>query len=258
MLGACAALAALAWAGRSDAQEAKGFGEKGQLIISADRLFPLFSYTSQSTTETRNDNTTVTTTDKGSSFVLLLGREPGISSVHTIPRVSVDFTIIPRLTLGGTIVVGFGLGGSHNTETNPPNGPKVTTSNDAPTQTILGFGPRVGYILPLGEILAFWPRGGISFYSDRTRTVDNGNGNPNQPQITTTDTATLWSLDVDPQLCIVPIPHFFFNAGPLLNIPLTGSVSHEQANGGTTQTTKNDLSVWHIGISVGLGGWLEL
>jgi hypothetical protein len=255
-LGACAALTALAWSGPSDAQEAKGLGERGQLILSADRLFPLFSYTSVSTTETNNNNTTVTTTDKGSSFVMLIGAEPEVASIHTVPRVSADFTVIPRLTIGGSIVVAFGLGGSHNVDTSPPNGPKVSTSTDAASRTILGIGPRVGYILPLGDVLAFWPRGGFSFYSVRERAVENGN-NPNQTT-TITDTDTLFSLDLDPQLCIVPIQHFFFNAGPLLNIPLSGSRSHEVTDGGTTQKTSIDLSVWHIGISVGLGGWFDL
>jgi hypothetical protein len=256
-LGACAALTALAWSGRSDAQEAKGFGERGQLIISADRLFPLFSYTSVSTTETRDNNTTVTTTDKGSSFVMLIGAEPEVSSIHTVPRVAVDFTVIPRLTIGGSIVLAFGLGGSHNVDTTPQNGPKVSTSTDAASRTIIGFGPRVGYILPLGDLFAFWPRGGFSFYSVREREVDNGNGQPNQ-QTTITNTDTLFSLDLDPQFCIIPIQHFFFNAGPLINIPLSGSRSNEVTAGSTTTKTSIDLSVFHFGISVGLGGWFDL
>ncbi len=255
-LGACALLAALAWSGRSDAQDAKGFGQKSQLILSADRLFPLFSYTSVSTTQTLNNNTTVTTTDKGSSFVLLLGAEPEVASIHTVPRVAADFTIIDRLTLGGSVVVAFGLGGSHNVDTTPQNGPKTSTSTDAASRTIFGFGPRVGYILPLGDILAFWPRGGVSFYSVRERQVVNDN-NPNN-NTTVTNTDSILSLDLDPQLVIVPIPHFFFHVGPLINIPLSGSRSNEETNGSTTTTTKIDLSIFHFGISTGIGGWFDL
>jgi hypothetical protein len=252
----CVALAALAWSERSEAQDAKGFGSKGQLIVSADRLFPLFSYTSVSVTET-NNNVTTTTTDHGSSLVLLFGSEPGIGAVnpHTIPRAAVDFTVIDRLTLGGDVVLGFGLGGSHKVETNN-NGTTRSFSNDAPTETVIGFGPRVGYILPLTDILAFWPRGGVSFYSVHTRTVVTDNqGNT---QHTDTDTDTIFSLDLDPQLAIVPIPHFFFHAGPLINIPIGGSHKIERTTGNTTESTSDDLSIFHFGLSVGLGGWFDL
>ena len=251
---ACVALAALAWSGRSEAQDAKGFGSKGQLIITADRLFPLFSYTSVSTTET-NNNDTRTTTDKGSSFVLLLGQEPNVPSVHTVPRVAVDFTVIDRLTIGGDVVLAFGLGASEKVEDNN-NGTTRTVTNDAPSRTIIGIGPRVGYILPLGDILAFWPRGGFSFYSVRDRSVEtDNNGNTTR---TTTNSDTIFSLDLDPQLVIVPIPHFFFHAGPLINIPLAGSQKNEVTMGGTTVSTSIDLSVFHFGISTGLGGWFDL
>jgi hypothetical protein len=253
VVGAAAAIAALAWSGQAGAQDAKGFGEKGQLILSADRLFPLFSYTSFSTTETDN-NVTTTQTDKGSSFVLLLGAEPGVSSIHTVPRVAVDFTVIKGLTVGGSVVLAFGLGGSSNTETNT-GGQSVSRSTDAPSRTIIGIGPRVGYILPLGDIIAIWPRGGFSFYSvseKQTTTQQNGG------DVVDKNSDTIFSLDIDPQLAIVPIQHFFFHVGPLLNIPLSGSRSHDHTAGATTTTTKIDLSIWHFGISTGIGGWFDL
>src|SRR5262249_33522524 len=146
-------------------------------------------------------------------------------NVHSLPRVAVDFTIIPRLTLGGAIAFGFGLGGSDESET-IAGGVKVTRSADAPTATAIGLAPRVGDIIPLTEHLAFWPRAGFAFYSVSARSDQTIGNDPNNVR-TVSVTDTLFSLDLDPQLTIVPVEHFFFHVGPLINIPLSGSRSTE-------------------------------
>src|SRR3954447_1207361 len=124
--GLVAAVAVLA--STSDARaagNANGFGEKGQLILSADRLLPVFSYTHASVTRTEpNTNIELTNSKSGSSISLLLGRNVAIDdsgskvpvNVHTIPRVAFDVTVIPRLTLGAAIAFGVGLGASGKDE----------------------------------------------------------------------------------------------------------------------------------------------
>ena len=52
--------------------------------------------------------------------------------------------------------------------------------------------------------------------------------------------------------------HFFAHFGPILNVPLTGSQSVESAQGGSTNTTSNDFSIIHVGLSAGIGGWFDL
>jgi hypothetical protein len=257
LVSAAAAAFALAISTTASAQDAKGMGSKGNMFITADRLVPFFSYTSTSVTAT-NNNTTTTTTTKGSSLVLLLGTEgqPAVNSIHTIPRAAVDFTVIDRLTVGGAVVLGFGLGGSTSTEVKQ-GGNTTTNSNDSPTTTIFGIVPRVGYILPLGDVLAFWPRGGFGFYTARTKQVTN-NGGPGGGTVTDTDSATIFSLDLDPQLAIIPVEHFYFSAGPLVNIPLSGSLKNERTQGATTTSQSNDISIFHLGIELSLGGWISL
>jgi hypothetical protein len=247
---AATAFAVLATSTPARAQDAHGFGERNQLILSADRLFPFFSYTSTSVTRT-NNGTTTTVTDKGSSLVLLFGSDAPEGRIHTIPRVAADFTVIDRLTVGGAVIIGFGLGGSTTTKTST-NGNETEQSNDAPTRTIFGLAPRVGYILPLGEFLAFWPRGGFAFYSVHDRSTEENNN------VTTTNTNsdTLFALDLDPQLAIVPTEHLFFTAGPLVDIPLSGSRKFESSTGSRTDSESRDLSIFHLGISVSLGGWI--
>jgi hypothetical protein len=228
------------------AQEAAGFGEAKQLILSVDCLLPVLSYTSETETSTQGGNT-LKSTDSGTSLAVLFGREPNLGVVHTLPRVAFDFTVIRHLTLGGAFAFAFGLGSTHeNTFAN-----NTTQSSDGPKTTIVGFAPRVGYVLPIGHSLAFWPRAGFAFYSVSTKTpVVNG---ANVSSRTLTETAL--SIDLDPQLVWTPVQHFFINFGPLVNLPLSGSRTSENATGGSTKT---DLSIVHLGIQAGLGGWFDL
>lgn len=254
-LAALATIAAMTWTTPSEAQEAGGLGAKGQLLVSADRLFPLFSYSRVSVTRTEAGRE-LTSSVSGSSLVMLVGTEPELGTVHTIPRVAVDYTIIDRLTLGGSVALAFGLGGT--TKTDVVNGNTITTrESDAPTRNLIGISPRVGYIFPMGDVLAFWLRGGFSFYSAREkRTVFQGNNNIAR---TETDKDTVLSLDFDPQLMIVPIPHFFFHVGPIINLPVpAGSRTTEVSAGPTTTSTSYDLHVFHFGVSTGIGGWFDL
>ncbi|AKU98923.1 hypothetical protein AKJ09_05587 [Labilithrix luteola] len=215
---------------------------------------PLFSYTSTSI-ENKDGDTTTKVTQNGSSIALLWGDESNVSfKVHTVPRVGVDYTIIDRLTLGGSVAVAFGLGGSTKT-TVSGRGTSVERSGDSPSTTVVGVAPRVGYILPVGDVLALWLRGGFSFYSVSEKTPVNNNNNNNDSD---KNSATLFSIDLDPQLTIVPMEHFFFTVGPLINIPLTGNVDRTSVRGATTTTVSNDLTQWHFGISAGLGGWFNL
>lgn len=259
LLGLGALSVALAVPSAAEAQEAHGFGSQTQMIISADRLMPLIAWSSTTVSSTQG-GTTTEVTQSDSSLSLLWGNDGqalffGPKSPHTVPRVGLDFVIIPHLTLGGSLGFAFGLGGSTETETRNNNGQVVTVSNDSPSNTTIAFGPRVGYILPVGDILAFWFRGGFSFYSLRRTEEDRDNNNAVERDTTK---VTAFSLDLDPQFMIVPVEHFFFNVGPLINIPLTGSVSQERVRGATTTTVDNDVTLWHVGISAGLGGWFNL
>ena len=169
----------------ASAQEANGLGEKGELIVTADRLMPLFSYSSQTVTATQN-GTDTKTSDSGASIALLFGSDTSIPiNPHTVPRLAFDYSVINHLTVGGAVVVGFGLGGSHKVETN--NGSTTNSSkNDADKTTVFGIAPRVGYVLPLGQTFGFWPRAGFAFYSISSKAITTqGNGNNETTRTTT-------------------------------------------------------------------------
>jgi hypothetical protein len=250
-------LAFLAASSAAFAENPKGFGEKSQLIISGDRLVPLFSFSHASVTQTQN-GIDITSSSSGSGLSFLFGRDAptttGLTNPHSLPRVAFDFTVIHNLTIGGALAFGFGLGGSVDREA-VRGGTVVTTSTDAPTGTAIGIAPRVGYVLGLNDWLAFWPRLGFAFYSLSSKSEELENNNVIRTQSTT---YTQFSLDLDPQLVFVPVEHFFFNVGPLLAIPFGGSLSTEDQRGATTTTTDFDASVLHLGISAGLGGYFNL
>jgi hypothetical protein len=243
------------WPSDADAAgDANGLGHKHQLIITADRLVPLVSYTRESVDSNElPQNTPRTDSLSGSSISLLWGNNffDG-QRIHSLPRVALDFTVIERLTVGGAIAFAVGLGGSQSTE-RERNGRTETTESDAPKSTVFGFVPRVGYILPLTEMLAVWPRGGMGIYTTRRKVYDDDN---NDVSVTTGD--TIFSLDLDPQLAIVPFEHFYFSVGPLVNIPLTASRKIETQRPNQTNTTSNDLHLFQFGITASLGGFFNL
>lgn len=240
LVSALVAASFVGFSSSASAQTANGFGSKGQLIVSADRLLPVFSYTSVTESQDIGGGRTQDTTVKGASIALLWGNEPGVNAsaaVHSTPRAGVDFTIIDRLTLGGSIALGFGFG-----------------NDTRPSTTVFGVSPRAGYILPLTDMFAFWPRAGFSFYSvssSQDTTVAN-------QTVTQKTTGSTFSLDLDPQFAFVPFEHLFFNFGPTLNIPLTGTVTNSTSSGPSSGEHSNDMALWHFGLNAGIGGWFSL
>ena len=236
--------------GIAAAEGANGLGDKHSLILSVDRLIPVLSYSSQTVTTTAN-NISLKTTDSGTSTAIFFGREPSLGIVHTVPRIAFDYAIIDHLTLGCALAFAIGLGGSHSEDL--PNG--VTRKDDSGKTSVIGFAPRVGYVIPFGNLFAFWPRAGFAFYSVSTSIPSVG---PNNTPVTTTNSDSVYSLDLDPQFAWVPMHNFFVHFGPLINIPIGGSRSVEVKTGNRSDTTDNGLSVFHFGLSAGLGGWFDL
>src|SRR5687767_89260 len=111
-LAAAAVLGTSLVSSAANAADANGLADQTQLILTADRLVPVFAYSSVSTTQTEGPNTTTETTN-GSSTSLLLGEPLSVATIHTVPRVGFDFAIgASHFTVGGALVFGFGLSGS--------------------------------------------------------------------------------------------------------------------------------------------------
>ena len=227
------------------------FGEKGNIILSADRLVPLFAFSHESADEPTGAGVSkqVNTASQTSlSFFYGYTTDPA-DLFYTVPRVGLDYTIVPNVTLGGDLVLFFTLGGSTGTETDFTNGNSTTTTTNAPSTTLFGIAPRVGYILGLNNTFSFWLRGGLSFYTLSQKQTNNGNGNND---ITRTNSLHQFSIDLDPQLVITAIPHVGFTAGLTVDIPFAGGHSAETDTGGTSNTFSASSSVFYLGVTLGM------
>jgi hypothetical protein len=247
----------VATASSASAQEAKGFGQKGSFIISADRLVPLFAYSNNKVTDnTQNpaasDSTTTT------SFALLPNFNGGLlgngnnnltGNFYNVPRVGFDYAVIDRLTLGGSIAFAVQTGSS---ETQSQGAGSVT--NDAAKATYFAIAPRIGYALPLSDLFVFWPRAGFSFNLLHISNPDRVNGNPGIVTSSSTN-ATQWALSLEPLFAITPVQHFGFFVGPVVDIPLAGTAKTDTTRNGQTTTTSFDLAEFHFGVTAGLLGW---
>ncbi|WP_394825585.1 hypothetical protein [Pendulispora albinea] len=229
--------AALLAASPASAQGKLDLGEKGQFILSADRLMPLFSYQSF---KTGDDNNSDSTSSSNISFVTsnLTHR-----TVFDVPRLALDYAVIDSLTVGGSVFVGFDVGSD---VTQKRNG--TSTSTDGAKTNFFGFAPRVGYVLNLTHNIAFWPRGGLS-YIRRSTTIKGQN------DAEETTSANQFALDIEPMFVISPAQHFGITIGPNIDIPLTGTAKNERKANGRTDSSSVDSTQFYFGINAGLLGY---
>lgn len=241
------------------AQDKGAFGQQGDFIFGVDRVFNLFSYTSN-VYGTAAGNLTV----NGTSMSLLWGGTSvsggspqgaggffpyaGNPNFYSAPRVGVDYVLIPHLTLGGEVFAWFTLGGS----TSNPNGNGVSTNVSAPTGNEFGLAPRVGYVIDLNSVLSIWLRGGLHYYlSNWSSPSTNSNCNNGA-------SLDVFGLDLDPQLVISPLPHLAFLAGPTLDWGFTGgwSTNTPDATCRVTTNVSGNYNAVNFSLNAGLIGWL--
>ena len=244
--------------------KATDFGEQGQFIIGADRLLSLFGYSHFSADLPTGGNLTKNTASLDSTSIgLLYGGTPislGVGNAgglggyttnlaFTVPRVGLDYVIVPNVTIGGDLVLYFTVGGSSSTEQDFQGGTQMTTSTGNPGVTLFGIAPRGGYILGLNDMFSLWLRGGFSYYTWTSKqTVTQGNNS-----VTNTSSENQFAGDLEPQIVFHIIPHVGFTAGLTLDIPLFGqwSGSQQPANG-TTQSQSGGASLLYFGLNLGM------
>ncbi len=203
---------------------AQNFGSKGQLGISAERLFGFY-----------HDSTTVSEpaplgdqTTKYDSFSLLSSQVGG--GFYAGPRVAGDYFVIDHLSLGGAI------GYSHVTiGTQQNNGATVSNGTDS-----FLFAPRVGWAYMFNDIVGIWPRAGFTY---RSYNPANASGH-------------IFAFTAEMPVVFTVIPHVAFWAGPTLDVGIGGSLSNPPGPGGNT--TSVDFNATEIGIQTGMTAYFDL
>jgi hypothetical protein len=247
------------------AQSKATFGDKGEYIVSADRFLPVLGYSRISQDEPgplASGVTKVSNSESSSSLGFFWGGTPGYTTTvggteatlpnpYTVPRLGVDYTVLPNVTVGGDLMLFFTLGGNQSQETDNNGGGKSTTSVSEPKSTLFGMAPRGGYILHLTDLFSLWLRGGFSFYTETVQqTVSN-----NSVQTTNRVNSDQLALDLDPQLVITPVAHFGFTAGLTADLPLTGGHSLTTNTPTTSNSASASSSLLFVGLTCGLVGW---
>ena len=119
------------------------------------------------------------------------------STFYNLPRLAFDWLPIQNLTLGGAVWLYADLSATESTSTGG-----TSKSTDQPKVTYWGIAPRVGYVIPMGDKLSFWPRAGIEYHDVSTSNVGAGSGS-----------VTQFAIDVEAMLVISPWNHFGFTVG---------------------------------------------
>jgi hypothetical protein len=260
---AVVALVCLGVVGEAQAQTAgSGFGSlgtSGQFIISGERLTGLhfWSVKTQDDPTPADPNPNVVK-DSGTAINLLWGGDTAAGSasapVYSVPRIGLDFVVIPNLTVGAS--VGYIHRGSTRDTTSAAG---VTVTDDhRPSGNGFLLNPRVGYVIGLTPTIAIWARGGLTYFYAKT-TDENVNG---MGVVTSTNKFALdgFALSLDPQVVFAPAPHFGVTLGPVLDLPLAGSSKNENTPmtggmAGVTTTTTTSVKITNFGLIAGLAGY---
>ena len=239
-LTAISALAAAVLSAPSAHAQKQEFGDKGEFIISAERLVPFFSF---SQTWMGNlgplpaGETGLTNTSTQTAFSFFWGQTPPEETFFTVPRLGVDYAFAQNFTLGGDLVLFFTVGGSNATQVTTPNAPTQTISRDTASTTVFGVAPRAGYVLRFSNLVSLWLRGGLSFYTSTSKLANNNTGE-NQ-----------FALDILPEFVFTPIPHVGFTAGLSADIPLIGQ---HWAPVGADANANASSAALYIGATLGM------
>jgi hypothetical protein len=230
--------ASVVLASEGDALAQTRFGDRGQLVLTAENLFAL-------STERRAEAfPTGDSVDVTNRFGLLYSDRLDSLSPHG-PQLGAAYFFAPSMSIGGTI----GYESRGGSITPPPTPPLASlTASKADVSTFI-FIPRFGYSLMLTPALGFYFRGGIGMYR-----VGIASSTDSREK----DAYTFWLLALDAMFVVSPVQHFGFFVGPNADISFAGSHSAARVQMGQVVEGSQNLSYRDIGASAGLLGYFDL
>jgi hypothetical protein len=189
MILACTA-AATAFALAAPALAQETFATKGDFAFAADRLTGIYLF------EQGNYESTV---------FGLLQTPTGVNSLQ-MTRIGFDFFPIARLSIGGAL--------SYWSQKTDPDGDGPIPSGTAKE---LMVAPRIGYAIPITRAFGFWPRGGITYLSNKQGSAESTGE---------------WAFTFEAQFYASPASHFAFIFGPVLDLGFAGDANERPRNFG--------------------------
>jgi hypothetical protein len=136
-----------------------------------------------------------------------------------------DYFVIQGLSLGAQVVY-------THTNVSGPSAEGSTTSTTTNTDTF-GIGPRVGYNIPINDLLSFWPKLAL-IYTDIAMTGASG---------------STFDIQLYAPLLLHLAPHFFVGLGPKIQTDLTASANYAGTN------VPNPPKTTSYGLYFTIGGW---
>jgi len=205
-------LGTLAVAKPASAQE---LGSKGDAIFGAERLFGVRGEKLEAELPAPLPPIDVNETTISFGFAEQL-------TPYNIPRVTFDYMLINKLSLGGAI--GF------STSNADVEGPGDGFRNPF----LFMIAPRVGFLHMFGKVAGIWPRAGFTFHS---QSLEDSYGE------------TGFSFNVECNFPFVLTQHF----GVLVGLSFDRSLF---ANRDPDDTVDFDVTYQSFGLQVGLFGWI--
>jgi len=203
------------------------------MILSADRLFGLSFWSAK-----QESDAGISDKASGTAINLVWGDNQDVT-LYSIPRFAFDYMIVQNVSVGGS----FGF--IHRSASDELSGGNASISHDLPSRNGFTFAPRAGYVLGLSPTFALWLRAGITYFTDTVKQTEGS--------ITTKTSANGISLDLEPQLVILPVPHLGLTLGPVADIGLGGKFKQEITGAATVEYSSN---VSNYGLVFGLLGYL--
>jgi hypothetical protein len=172
-------------------------------------------------------------TSIGAGYARYSGDQTSSASLWFEP--SVDVFVVPNLSLGASISLGYGDQHGYGAD-----GSLIET-----TTTTLSAALRIGYNVPIAPVLSFWPRALVGYDWDRQdQTANEGSISVTNPLGAATSTFDgAWGELLLP-LTLHPSPHLFASFGP----SIVRDFSAPQGGNGNGERTQ--LGAW-----LDVGGW---
>lgn len=158
---------------------------------------------------------------------------------------SVDYFVIDHLSVGGLIEI------AHTATTADTTTATTSTSVSLPGATNVTILPRVGYLIPVSDRIAIWPRAGIGFLS-----LQQAFGSAAGTAVATTSGAV---IDIDASFIFRLTNNVYLKAAPDFAIGLGANTTTTTTSGTTTTVGPSESTAYYnFSILGGVGVFLPL